>query len=174
MTPMHPVEELVRLGLEPDGMRSPRAQELLSELEARDIEREKGANPVAFLLKRFDFTACPFEVGVEQHLFKWEECLLSWWPDGTEARWEYDRPTEPVADFTRAVYVSEAVAIRRRIEPRELRYAFSVSERSAMREPEWLAKSLPEVFRRQCGALPTVLSERETFYRIHPDRRPPE
>jgi hypothetical protein len=133
-------------------------------LAAEDLAREKGRDPVGFLVRRFDFTALPFPVYLrhQTHGFLQSEtgCQLEWWPHGERERVEFDDDAEP--DFTKMVYASRRT---RRVVPEQKRYDFSVSNRLAAESDA--APMLCATFTRLLGHMPRVFSESELMKKLH-------
>lgn len=133
---------------------------LQSQLDREDLDREKGRDPVGFLVRRFDFSAVPFPVYLRHQGFGFlgsvTACQLEWWPHGERRRQEFDDDVAPEPDFTKALSLSSRTRI---VEPEQKRYDFSVSTRLAFESD--LAPMLAGTFTRLLGHAPRVLSERE-------------
>jgi hypothetical protein len=134
--------------------------------EREELERERGKDPVGFLLRRIDYSKAPFPIYVDRDAFERVRCTLSWWPNGTRLRREVV-PEDPEPVFSRNVYTSAQKV--RVVNPVHKALGFEVSERLAFESPGAALEFVETTLRQACGVRPAVLSEGDAMRQINPN-----
>lgn len=132
---------------------------VVADAERQELEREKGRDPVGFLLRRLDFTGAPFPIELDHHPFEREKVTIHWWPNGKRAREEVVS-REPRSFNKHSM--TERVTYRM-VEPKRMACGIEISERNAFRESDSSAWWLMLECERLTGFRPTVRGERETL-----------
>jgi hypothetical protein len=132
--------------------------------EAQKLQQVKGANPVEFLLKRFDFSEAPFEIWFSQSAFKRECCTLLWKTGGVE-RYEpgtFDSPRFLLREMKESARVTYEP-------PKTHAFAFQISERCAFDDADSVVRTVRGWVHQYTGFVPRVTSELHLFRKLHPE-----
>ncbi len=137
----------------------------LAMLQAEDIARERGKDPVGWAFKRLDFAGSPFRIHIEREQFCDQflvPCRLSWWPDGERGHYIEERP--PRAEVYEPISTALSASIKRHwVEVKQLRYDLTFQAVLAFDEPDAAVTIIArEIVQQHTGFLPRVKSQRET------------
>lgn len=155
----------------------PELLELEAALEDAELQREKGKNPVAFLLKRIDLSDAPFPIFLDImspiDFADLAKVRLMWLPDGDrDYVEEYERSPVPEAfDPSRLCYTTTTKVNRR--PARRLAANFEIGQREAFFDrSDFVAQFVTSIVQRHTGYRPRVKTERELFREMRPEFRP--
>ena len=132
---------------------------IVADAERQELDREKGRDPVGFLLRRLDFTSAPFPIELSNHPFERGRVTIHWWPNGKHTRQEVaSREVKSVTLYS----MSERVTYRV-LEPKHMAFDVEIDEGRAFRDGDASAWWLMLQCEQLTGFRPAVRSERETL-----------
>lgn len=132
---------------------------VVADAERQELNREKGRDPVGFLLRRLDFTGAPFPIELDHHPFERERVTIHWWPNGKRARQEVaSREVKSASLYSRTERVTY-----RMVDPKHMAYDVEIDEGRAFRDGDASAWWLMLQCEQLTGFRPAVRSERESL-----------